>query len=71
MGRELTLKNLEKLLLMMNKKLPQKEVCKSINEVDQFGYSLIHYFTEVDYHECIKVLIRYGGDLNLKAQNDA
>lgn len=55
----------------MNKKLPQKEVCKSINEVDQFGYSLIHYFTEVDYHECIKVLIRYGGDLNLKAQNDA
>jgi hypothetical protein len=66
-GRELTLKNLEKLLIVMNNKLPQKECSKRINEIDQYGYSLIHYFTEIDYHECIKFLVRFGGDVNLKA----
>ena len=42
-----------------------------INEFDQFGYALIHYFTEIDYHECIKVIAKSGGDVNLKAKNES
>lgn len=42
-----------------------------INEIDHYGYALIHYFTEIDYYECIKAIAKNGGDVNLRAQNDS
>ena len=52
---------------LLKENLDQDEFIKLINESDEYGYSLIHYFTEVDYFECIKVLISFGADVNIKS----
>ena len=40
-----------------------------INDTDEHGYALIHYFAYIDYDEAIKALIDFGADANIKALN--
>jgi ankyrin repeat protein len=69
-GKEFTLKVLGKILKIMKDKMGQEKSRAMLDEIDQYGYSLIHYFTEIDYHECIKVLVSFGVDINKKALNE-
>jgi hypothetical protein len=40
-----------------------------MNEIDDYGFALIHYFSYLNYHEAIKLLADIGVDLNIKTQN--
>ena len=38
--------------------------------IDNYGYSLVHYFAYIDYHEALKLLALNGADLNIKSTVD-
>ena len=40
-----------------------------LNESDEHGASLIHYFTALDYPELIEFMHSQGADINLKAKD--
>jgi hypothetical protein len=52
-SREYIHKILEQILQKMLAKYDQKYVIESINEIDQDGYALIHYFTLLEYNQAI------------------
>ena len=36
-----------------------------LNEEDEHGFSLIHYFALVDYHDSIRLLAENGANINI------
>ena len=37
-----------------------------LDSKDQHGFCLIHYLTVLEYQSTIKLLVKYGGNINLK-----
>lgn len=68
-SREYTVKILEKILSRMKTSFQKAKRVSIINEVDDQGYALIHYFTHVNYSEAVKLLADFGADINLKVGN--
>jgi ankyrin repeat protein len=62
LGREFTVKILERILNQLTDQ-------KIINELDNCGYALIHYFALVNYYEAIKLLAKFGANLNLMSED--
>jgi ankyrin repeat protein len=65
MNREFLKRVMTKILNRMKSELPNDERFQLINESDQYGGSLIHYVTALDYSELIVLLYEHGA--NLKA----
>ena len=65
-GREYTVKILDKILIKMKASFSKAERIQIINEVDENGYALVHYLTHVNYFEAVKLLADFGADINLQ-----
>ena len=39
-----------------------------LDQLDIYGVSLIHYFTVLDYHELIQLIVTHGANPNIKAK---
>jgi len=42
-----------------------------IDELDEHGYALVHYFSATNNLEAIEMLIKAGANLNIEAQGKA
>ena len=51
--REFTQKNLKTILDRLQQEINSEEVKILLNEIDEHGYALIHYFAKINYHEVI------------------
>lgn len=68
--KELTLKILKKLISKLKEHdYTQTEICEMLDEADKYGYSLVHYFSGINYFEAIKVIAQYGANVNVRSSN--
>ena len=68
--REFMEKILETILLKLKKEVKDRERLEFINYIDNYGYSLAHYFAYIDYHQALKILAANGADMNIRSSID-
>ena len=68
--REFTLSILRKIVNKFKEEGSQKTVSEVLNELDEHGYALIHYFCYVNYEQAIQFLIQEEADLNMAAKTE-
>lgn len=50
--------------------LAVSEIGALIDSPNALGFSLVHYFSAVNYHEAIKFIASKGANVNLESKND-
>ena len=70
LNREFIKRVLTKILEKIKEEITNEEATKLINEIDEYGASLLHYVTAINYYELIPILHEAGADLNIKTSNN-
>jgi ankyrin repeat protein len=70
LNREFIKRVMTKMLTRMKDELNSEERMRLVNDLDEYGGSLLHYVTALDYYEMIPLLHEYGADLNIKSSNN-
>jgi hypothetical protein len=68
-SKEFTNRLIIKLVQTMKDTFDKQQVAELLNQQDDFGYSLVHYFSHINYHEALKLMIESGVDINVKSSN--
>lgn len=69
LGRQSFIMIVTRLFSLLKEKFPQ-QYSDYINELDEHGVALLHYFAALDYSELIQVFKEFGADLNIKTENN-
>eukprot|EP00347_Sterkiella_histriomuscorum_P020850 403336227 len=68
LNQEFTIRVIEKFLIKMKAELPDEERIRLLNEHDQYGGTLIHYITGLNYYKLIPILHEFGADINMRTK---
>lgn len=70
LNKEFAIRVIDKLLKRMKAEMTDEVRIRLLNEYDQYGGTLIHYITGLNYYELIPLLHANGVDINIRTSSN-
>ena len=63
------IKNVQDIIIKLDQVFGSEEKVKLLNEADNYGFCLVHYFCAIGYHEVVYILGDHNIDINVKTRD--
>lgn len=70
LNKEFIIRVMTKTLQRMKVEIQEEERLQLINQLDEYGGSLLHYVTALNYYELIQVLVENGANINIQSSTN-
>ena len=45
--------------------MSRQEIKNELDNIDEYGFAIVHYFAYLNYYEIIEIIQEYGADINI------